>query len=61
MGSRAELSVWMCEAHNRVNRLLGKDVFSCALGALDRRWRKGGAHCDEPSGSLAEQEEQAAE
>ena len=46
VGSRAELSVWMCEAHNRVNRLLGKVEFSCTLSDLDRRWRKGGAHCD---------------
>ena len=50
VGSRAELSVWMCEAHNRVNRLLGKAEFSCALGDLDRRWRKGGAHCDDRQG-----------
>jgi FAD-linked sulfhydryl oxidase len=46
-GSRAELSVWLCEAHNRVNRALGKPVFSCALADLDERWRTGGKHCDE--------------
>ncbi len=37
-GSRAELSVWMCEAHNRVNRLLGKPEFPCILSRLDARW-----------------------
>ena len=41
-GSRGELSVWMCEAHNRVNRLLGKTEFSCELSQLDTRWC--GAH-----------------
>ena len=46
-GSRAELSAWLCEAHNRVNRALGKSVFSCALADLDERWRTGGKHCDE--------------
>ena len=45
--SREQLSVWMCEAHNRVNRLLGKTEFPCTLSQLDARWRKGGAHCDE--------------
>ena len=37
-GSRGELCVWMCEAHNRVNRLLGKAEFSCELSQLDMRW-----------------------
>ena len=37
-GSRGELCVWMCEAHNRVNRLLGKPEFSCELSQLDTRW-----------------------
>lgn len=41
-GSRGELCVWMCEAHNRVNRLLGKAEFSCELSQLDTRWC--GAH-----------------
>ena len=41
-GSRGELCVWMCEAHNRVNRLLGKAEFSCELSQLDMRWC--GAH-----------------
>ena len=34
-----ELSVWMCEAHNRVNALLGKPAFPCVLSQLDERWR----------------------
>ena len=38
MNSRAELSVWMCEAHNRVNRLLDKPAFPCVLSELDKRW-----------------------
>ena len=46
-GSRAELSVWMCKAHNRVNRMLGKAEFPCILSQLDERWRTGGSHCDE--------------
>jgi FAD-linked sulfhydryl oxidase len=37
--SREELSVWMCEAHNRVNALLGKPAFPCVLSQLDERWR----------------------
>lgn len=36
--SRSELCVWMCEAHNRVNRDLGKEEFSCELKQLDARW-----------------------
>ena len=36
--TRASLSVWVCEAHNRVNRLLGKDAFPCVLAKLDERW-----------------------
>ena len=36
----------MCEAHNRVNRLLGKAEFSCELSQLDMRWC--GAH-DSPT------------
>ena len=46
VASREELSVWMCEAHNRVNRLLGKPEFPCLLKDLDARWRTGGPHCD---------------
>ena len=45
-GSRAELSVWMCELHNRVNAKLGKPLWSCDLKALDARWLDGGARCN---------------
>eukprot|EP00388_Colpodella_angusta_P026077 GDKK01004435.1.p1 GENE.GDKK01004435.1~~GDKK01004435.1.p1 ORF type:complete len:173 (+),score=35.16 GDKK01004435.1:1-519(+) len=38
-GSRAELSLWMCEQHNEVNEKLGKPLFNCSLEALDDRWR----------------------
>lgn len=48
-GSRAELSLWICEAHNRVNLALGKPIFSCDLAELDARWRDGGPACDETS------------
>ena len=43
--SRAQLSVWMCQEHNRVSRMLGKPEFPCVLEKLDERWRTGGAHC----------------
>lgn len=46
VSSRAGLSVWMCEAHNRVNRLLGKEEFPCEIAKLYERWRNGGARCD---------------
>ena len=46
-GSRAELSVWMCELHNRVNAKLGKPLWSCDLKALDARWFDGGARCND--------------
>ena len=54
--SREDLSVWMCEAHNRVNMLLGKPMFPCVLSQLDARWRTGGVHCD--SGGLADANEE---
>ena len=41
VSSREELSVWMCEAHNRVNESLGKPIFKCTLKSLDERWRSG--------------------
>lgn len=47
VGSREELSVWMCEAHNRVNRQLGKPEYSCKIKDLDLRWRNGGERCDD--------------
>ena len=46
-GSRADLSMWLCEAHNRVNRALGKPLFPCTIAELDLRWRTGGPGCDE--------------
>ena len=46
VGSRTELSVWLCEAHNRINQLLGKEAFPCNIAALDARWKHGGPHCD---------------
>lgn len=45
-GSRESLSIWVCEAHNRVNTLLGKPFFPCILSKLDERWRTGSEHCD---------------
>lgn len=45
-GSREALSLWVCEAHNRVNSLLGKPLFPCVLSKLDERWRSGSADCD---------------
>lgn len=36
---RSELGRWMCEAHNEVNRKLGKKVFDC--GRWEERWRDG--------------------
>ena len=47
--SRADLSVWLCKAHNRVNSELGRPQFSCKLADLDERWRTGGPKCDETS------------
>ncbi|XP_014671375.1 PREDICTED: FAD-linked sulfhydryl oxidase ALR-like [Priapulus caudatus] len=37
--SRRNLSRWMCEEHNVVNRKLGKKEFNCEL--VDQRWRDG--------------------
>ena len=36
VASRADFSLWMCEAHNIVNRQLGKPAFNCALAGS--RW-----------------------
>lgn len=36
VGSQEEFSRWMCEAHNIVNKRLGKRIFDCAR--LDDRW-----------------------
>lgn len=37
--SRDEFGRWMCEAHNEVNRKLGKGEFDC--NKWDERWRTG--------------------
>ncbi|KAK4099931.1 hypothetical protein N658DRAFT_508317 [Parathielavia hyrcaniae] len=38
-GSRDEFGNWLCEAHNEVNRKLGKPTFDCAK--WEERWRTG--------------------
>lgn len=37
--SRDEFGKWLCEAHNEVNRKLGKKEFDC--GKWEERWRTG--------------------
>jgi FAD-linked sulfhydryl oxidase len=37
--SRDDFGKWMCEAHNEVNRKLGKEEFDCAK--WEERWRTG--------------------
>lgn len=37
--SREALARWVCERHNAVNEKLGKARASCAMEALDARWR----------------------
>ncbi|CAM1302948.1 GFER (predicted) [Pycnogonum litorale] len=37
--SRYDLSQWMCQLHNEVNRKLGKPQFDCKL--VDERWLEG--------------------
>lgn len=44
--SRIDFSIWMCEAHNRVNTKLGKTTFNCDINNLDLRWRDGGKKCE---------------
>ncbi|KAJ5594185.1 uncharacterized protein N7459_000393 [Penicillium hispanicum] len=39
LGGRAEFGWWMCEAHNEVNRKLGKKEFDCRF--WEERWRTG--------------------
>ncbi len=36
--SRTDLSVWMCDMHNVVNRQLGKSEMKCDIKILDKRW-----------------------
>lgn len=38
-GSRGEFGKWLCDAHNDVNKKLGKPVFDCSL--WEERWRTG--------------------
>lgn len=38
-GSRGEFGNWLCEAHNDVNKKLGKPTFDCAK--WEERWRTG--------------------
>ncbi|KAJ2001206.1 Flavin-linked sulfhydryl oxidase of the mitochondrial IMS [Coemansia thaxteri] len=37
--SRQSLSQWLCQTHNKVNVMLGKDEFDCSK--VDERWRDG--------------------
>ncbi|BCR87843.1 flavin-linked sulfhydryl oxidase [Aspergillus chevalieri] len=39
LGGRSEFGWWMCEAHNEVNRKLGKKEFDCRF--WEERWRTG--------------------
>ncbi|KAL1530879.1 hypothetical protein AB1Y20_001772 [Prymnesium parvum] len=48
--SRQELSLWLCGAHNAVNRRNGKEDFYCDMGVLDARWKDCGC---EKNASLA--------
>lgn len=43
VGSRRGLGLWLCRAHNGVNRKLGKAEFDCR--GWERRWRTGGEGC----------------
>ncbi|KAK7745946.1 Flavin-linked sulfhydryl oxidase of the mitochondrial IMS [Cytospora paraplurivora] len=38
-GSRGEFGQWLCDAHNDVNKKLGKPVFDCSK--WEERWRTG--------------------
>jgi mitochondrial FAD-linked sulfhydryl oxidase len=39
VSSRQEFGQWLCEAHNEVNKKLGKSVFDCSK--WEERWRTG--------------------
>jgi FAD-linked sulfhydryl oxidase len=41
VSGRYGLSRWLCERHNEVNEKLGKEVFGCDWGSLDKRWKGG--------------------
>jgi mitochondrial FAD-linked sulfhydryl oxidase len=43
--SRQELSKWICELHNDVNKKLGKPSQSCNINDLNKRWRDGIPAC----------------
>lgn len=38
-GSRGEFGTWLCDAHNDVNKKLGKPLFDCSR--WEERWRTG--------------------
>lgn len=42
-----ELSIWLCKAHNEVNKRNNKDLFPCNADALKERWGECG--CFAPS------------
>ena len=48
MASRRELSIWVCQLHNKVNKHLGRVVVPCTIEAIDKRWRKGPPDCYAP-------------
>lgn len=52
--TRADIAIWLCKAHNKVNKMLGKPEFLCTLKNLDLRWRKGPAECYEEPGDTVE-------
>ncbi|KKK16703.1 hypothetical protein P175DRAFT_0504780 [Aspergillus ochraceoroseus IBT 24754] len=39
LGGRSDFGTWMCQAHNEVNRKLGKKEFDCRF--WEERWRTG--------------------
>lgn len=39
--SNRELSLWMCEFHNKVNEVTGKPTRNCDFGELQKQWRTG--------------------
>ncbi|KAL1990128.1 hypothetical protein VTN49DRAFT_5967 [Thermomyces lanuginosus] len=47
LATRQEFGTWMCEAHNAVNRKLGKKEFDCRF--WEERWRTGwkDGRCDQ--------------
>ena len=40
-----ELSIWLCETHNIVNKRLNKPIFNCDFENLKKRWKTGYDHC----------------